>query len=54
MFQTEHDDYKEECSKNKQIQQENDNTLQAKINELQEELKTIKSSKDRLKVSLSV
>lgn len=52
-LQTEYDDYKEECSKNKQSQHEEFNTLQSKFNEIQEELKQVKISKESLKVIFS-
>lgn len=54
LFQTDCDDYKEECSKTKQSQQEEINTLQSKLSELQEELKTVKASKESLKVIIFI
>ncbi|CAH1953933.1 unnamed protein product [Acanthoscelides obtectus] len=49
ILQTEHEDYKEECSKTQQKQQEEINDLQSKIEELKEEIKKIKASKESLK-----
>nr|CAI5834067.1 unnamed protein product [Callosobruchus analis] len=49
ILQTEHEDYKEECSKTQQKQQEDINHLQSKIEELSEELKKVKASKESLK-----
>nr|CAH7741007.1 unnamed protein product [Callosobruchus chinensis] len=49
ILQTEHEDYKEECSKTQQKQQEDINHMQSKIEELSEELKKVKASKESLK-----
>ncbi|CAH1117996.1 unnamed protein product [Phaedon cochleariae] len=49
LLQTEYDDFKEESSKNQKAQQEIVNNLEAKLNELKEEMKKVKASKEGLK-----
>ncbi|RZC34952.1 Golgi integral membrane protein 4, partial [Asbolus verrucosus] len=49
LLQTQHDDFKEECSKTQSKQMNEINDLQAKLKEVQEELKKVESSKENLK-----
>ncbi|CAH1105874.1 unnamed protein product [Psylliodes chrysocephalus] len=54
LLQTQYDDYKEETSKTQKQEQEEINNLEARISELLEEQKKIKSSKDNLKAQCEV
>ncbi|KAJ8960664.1 hypothetical protein NQ314_006056 [Rhamnusium bicolor] len=49
LLKTQHEDFKEECSKTQQNQLEEINELQSKLKEIKEELKKLQSSKESLK-----
>ncbi|XP_018569335.1 putative leucine-rich repeat-containing protein DDB_G0290503 [Anoplophora glabripennis] len=49
LLQTQHEDFKEECTKTQQKQLEDINDLQLKLKEIKEELKKVEASKEHLK-----
>lgn len=53
LLQTQYDDYKEESSKIQKKQLDDINSLQSKLNEVEEELKKIKASKESLKTQFT-
>lgn len=54
LLQTQHDDFKEETSSTQKKQLEEINSLQAKLKEIEEELKKVKASKESIKVFVMV